>query len=507
MAETDMTLLGRYAANRDAEAFAELIRRYAGMVYGTCLRVLGSEADAEDVTQDCFLELARTAGKVRGAGDSAAGFIHALARSRAVDFLKQASRRRQRERAAGRQQCAGSEWAQIEPLVDAAMADLPEEQRELLVLHFLRGVTQADMAQAAGVDQSTISRRLTRAVELLREHLAKQGVEVSAGALGAAMADHILRDVPARVQQSLAKMALAGMGKAAGVGIGAKLAITAVVAAAVGATVAQHGSATQATPVAVSAPATTQAATTQTAGMPEAAELFRAFQGAQLWINKVRSLDVELEVVWTKPEGKEMKRQPPGRQRWAFDDHRVYCLHDGEVRPDMYDLRVWDGKRLICRSNTYADPEYCTYDTAPQKYFTYNASLLWLQYARHPFWFWPGQPESGSQLGKPDDWEVIAREPFHGVDCYVIEQIHVQQCMRLYVGVADLRQYGFSSRQAPEELKEKFIDVAQSGRRGWQSPEQPGGDPPVVPASAGHEAEGPGPRNRQTVAGGHGTPQ
>ena len=60
----DVALLEQYAQTRDAEAFAELVRRYAGAVYGTCLRTTGDPYDTEDVAQECFMELARRAGSV-----------------------------------------------------------------------------------------------------------------------------------------------------------------------------------------------------------------------------------------------------------------------------------------------------------------------------------------------------------------------------------------------------------------------------------------------------------
>ena len=63
--QTDLILLKQYAGSRDAEAFAELARRYAGLVYGTCLRIVGNAFDAEDVAQECFLELARHEPAVR----------------------------------------------------------------------------------------------------------------------------------------------------------------------------------------------------------------------------------------------------------------------------------------------------------------------------------------------------------------------------------------------------------------------------------------------------------
>jgi DNA-directed RNA polymerase specialized sigma24 family protein len=56
MPSSDVEILKLWAASGNADAFAELVRRYAPLVYSAALRVLRNSADAEDVAQQCFLE-------------------------------------------------------------------------------------------------------------------------------------------------------------------------------------------------------------------------------------------------------------------------------------------------------------------------------------------------------------------------------------------------------------------------------------------------------------------
>lgn len=60
----DERLLQRYVAERSAEAFGQIVQRYAGMVFGVALRVTADRAAAEDVAQDCFFKLTQKAEQV-----------------------------------------------------------------------------------------------------------------------------------------------------------------------------------------------------------------------------------------------------------------------------------------------------------------------------------------------------------------------------------------------------------------------------------------------------------
>ncbi|MFC1737092.1 RNA polymerase sigma factor, partial [Candidatus Hydrogenedentota bacterium] len=95
MDPSDTALLRRWVDRRDADAFNELANRYAGMVYATCMRVLGNQADAEEVTQDCFLRLAEGDAPVRR---SFGGWLHRLATHRCLNRIRSEKRRSLREK-------------------------------------------------------------------------------------------------------------------------------------------------------------------------------------------------------------------------------------------------------------------------------------------------------------------------------------------------------------------------------------------------------------------------
>src|SRR5262249_19627586 len=163
----------------------ELVRRYTPMVFSVAKRVTRDVSAAEDVTQECFFELAQKAARVHGA--SLAGWLYRTALNRSIDVRRKEDRRRGREAGAGGLGTGGPEisaWMELEPIVDEAIASLPEELRLPLVQHYLAGQSQADLAMTMGVTQPTISRRLDAAVTMLRQKLRSSGI-VSAAAVPA----------------------------------------------------------------------------------------------------------------------------------------------------------------------------------------------------------------------------------------------------------------------------------------------------------------------------------
>src|SRR5436305_1245204 len=87
-------------------------------------------------------------------------------------------------------------------------SDAADEAREVLVAHFLRGRTQADLAAEWGASPATISRRVKAAIEALREALAGRGVTVGAALLAAVCAERTAEAAPAALTCELGKMSM-----------------------------------------------------------------------------------------------------------------------------------------------------------------------------------------------------------------------------------------------------------------------------------------------------------
>ena len=209
----DEALLRRYAATRDADAFAQLVERHSGLVYATCLRVTSDAHDAEDAAQQCFLALAREAGSIRA---SLPGWLHATARNASLAIVNKSQKRKEGAAAMTptNEQPGEPDWEDLEPHIDAAIQELPEELRGPVVLHYLEGRPQTEIAGVLGVDQSTVSRRLQQGVTRLREKLKKAGVVATGALLATLLTENAASAAPATLTAALGKIALAGVGQA-----------------------------------------------------------------------------------------------------------------------------------------------------------------------------------------------------------------------------------------------------------------------------------------------------
>lgn len=179
----DAKLLARFAATRDGDAFAELVRRHGPLVLSVCRRVTGHPQDAEDAFQATFLVLAKKAGAVRNP-DLLANYLYGVAFRVASRARRSALRRRRREVTVAAlpdpPAAAQPPAAELLPIVDQELTALAECYRDAIVLCDLRGQSREDAAVALGIPEGTLSSRLANGRKKLAARLARRGVSLSA---------------------------------------------------------------------------------------------------------------------------------------------------------------------------------------------------------------------------------------------------------------------------------------------------------------------------------------
>lgn len=195
----DGPLLARFFEAHEDAAFSVLTERYGSLVYGVCRRILADANDAEDAFQATFLVLVRKGGSLRDPG-RLASWLYGVAYRTARKAKAKAALRTRSERQAGEMptRSAGSDMTfnELHAVLDEEIAQLPEKYALPLVLCYLEGKTNAEAAQQLGWPEGSISRRLSRARELLRSRLARRGLALSAALITAVFARPASAAVP-----------------------------------------------------------------------------------------------------------------------------------------------------------------------------------------------------------------------------------------------------------------------------------------------------------------------
>jgi RND family efflux transporter MFP subunit len=207
---SDADLLARFVGGRDEAAFELLLRRYGPMVLGVCRRVLADRNDADDAFQATFLVLARKAGAIGRAGVVAA-WLHRVAHRAALRVRADRARRGAREQP-GADELPGPTppdpgWAELGRVLDEEVGRLPARHRAAFILCCLEGKTGEEAARLLGCPAGTVSSRLTRARERLRDRLTRRGF--APAAVAAAVAGDAAPAVSARLTELSLSAALA----------------------------------------------------------------------------------------------------------------------------------------------------------------------------------------------------------------------------------------------------------------------------------------------------------
>jgi RNA polymerase sigma-70 factor (ECF subfamily) len=167
------------AQRADARAFEALYRLHVDKVYGLCLRMTGNVSEAEDCTQETFIQAWNKMLKFRG--DSAfSTWLHRIAVNTVLGRIRKSKREQDRIQAVNDVQPARAATGDTGELRDLAEAvdRLPERARHVFVLHAVYGYSHDEAAAMLGIAAGTSKAQLHRARRLLAQQLEEQGFEV-----------------------------------------------------------------------------------------------------------------------------------------------------------------------------------------------------------------------------------------------------------------------------------------------------------------------------------------
>lgn len=209
----DRALLDRYARHHDEDAFKELVRRHVSFVHAAALRQVGGDAHAaDDVTQSVFTDLARKARRLTG-HPVLKGWLFTSTRYAAAKFVRREQLRRSRETKAFTLQiteaASARSWDEIRPEFDAVLAALREKDRTALLLRFFESNSYAQIGVRLNVSEDAARMRVERALNQLRDRLARRGITSSSAALASLLTSQATIAAPAGLAQSVASTALA----------------------------------------------------------------------------------------------------------------------------------------------------------------------------------------------------------------------------------------------------------------------------------------------------------
>ena len=173
--DQDLTTYIARVADGDQAAFASLYDVLAPTVFGVVRRVLRDPSQAEEVTQEIFVEIWKQAARFDAERGSVRTWAVTIAHRRAVDRVRseQSHRDRQTRSARRRSRCTATPEddaidADDRTRARAAMATLPDAQREALELAFYDGLTHVQIADHLGVALGTVKTRIRDGLIRLR---------------------------------------------------------------------------------------------------------------------------------------------------------------------------------------------------------------------------------------------------------------------------------------------------------------------------------------------------
>lgn len=167
----------RQIAQGDEAALGQLYDRFGTTVYAVAFRITGQQVDAEEVTMEAFAQVWRDAVKFDPSRGSVPAWLCVIARTRALDLVRSHSRRQRLNESVAREPMEESSAIpdvlhdERRKAVNAALAELPDAQREAIELAYYQGLSQSEIAEQLQQPLGTIKTRMRAGMMKLREML------------------------------------------------------------------------------------------------------------------------------------------------------------------------------------------------------------------------------------------------------------------------------------------------------------------------------------------------
>jgi RNA polymerase sigma factor (sigma-70 family) len=210
----DAELLNLFALGESEEAFGALVRRHLSLVHSVALRHTNNPDQAQEITQAVFIILAR---KARSLGPKIIlpGWLYNTARLTAANFRRMEARRMAREQEAYMrsnfdESSSEEAWQELSPLLEEAMANLSEAERDALVLRYFGNKTLHETGSALGIEDRAAQKRVARGLERLRIAFRKRGVASTATMIAAALSTYSVQAAPAALAATITRAAVEG---------------------------------------------------------------------------------------------------------------------------------------------------------------------------------------------------------------------------------------------------------------------------------------------------------
>jgi len=210
---TDGSLLKQYVEQGCEQAFRDVVTRHIDVVHSVAARIVNGDAQlAKDVTQTVFVDLARKARRLPN-NVVLGGWLYRHTCFVAAQAVRTERRRKAREQKAvemsSQNESTGSAWDEVAPFLNEAIQQLPVSDRDAVILRYFNQYDLRTVGTSLGTTEEAARKRITRALDRLRDLLTRRGKTLSTAALASMLSQQAVSSAPAGLAAIVAGPAIA----------------------------------------------------------------------------------------------------------------------------------------------------------------------------------------------------------------------------------------------------------------------------------------------------------